>query len=457
MRHRSRRAGVALQRVGRSRRPARQHVEHPGRAPVRHRGAIARPPPAGPPARAIRPRGPGRGVGFTLPAPQPGAGARAPEGSGTAGALRVRRPRVPTRVKRSAKEKRLTDNAAPVERKRDEARPTEGLTSAMETAGAVALFIAGLVLVAVVIDFRPADLRAPARRDRPVHPLRQRRRAQRCSTCASVGRRATKARDRVMALYGPIAMFVLVILWIVLVQAGFTMIFVAVEGVGWKEAFIQSGSSLFTLGFEPPIGFWAATLGFVEAGIGLGLLSRCSSRTCRRSTAVHSRREVTSSRTCRRAPAPAESGGPHPAGAPHRSARRARGLLGPVAALVRRGAGRPTSLPFLNFFRSPKPNRSWITAAGAVLGTAALSENSRRSSRPEDQPMASLCIRSGFYALQSIARFFHMPHPEDPARTIRSSLSRHEWEADVWRARGRPERRCVRIATRRGATSRAGG
>ena len=42
-------------------------------------------------------------------------------------------------------------------------------------------------------------------------------------------------------------------------------IFVAVEGVGWKEAFIQSGSSLFTLGFEPPVGFWAATLGFVEA------------------------------------------------------------------------------------------------------------------------------------------------------------------------------------------------
>ena len=29
--------------------------------------------------------------------------------------------------------------------------------------------------------------------------------------------------------------------------------------------------------------------------------------------------------------------------------------------------------------------------------------------------MASLCIRSGFTALRSIARFFHIPHPDDPA------------------------------------------
>src|SRR5205823_1990433 len=31
-----------------------------------------------------------------------------------------------------------------------------------------------------------------------------------------------------------------------------------------------------------------------------------------------------------------------------------------------------TSLAFLNFFRSPNPKRSWVTATGAVLDTAAL-------------------------------------------------------------------------------------
>ena len=34
-----------------------------------------------------------------------------------------------------------------------------------------------------------------------------------------------------------------------------------------------------------------------------------------------------------------------------------------------------TSLGFLNFFRSPEPDRSWITAAGAVLTTAAVTGN----------------------------------------------------------------------------------
>lgn len=42
-----------------------------------------------------------------------------------AAALRVERPRVPTRVKRSAKEKRLTDKRRQSDRKRSRSRPTE--------------------------------------------------------------------------------------------------------------------------------------------------------------------------------------------------------------------------------------------------------------------------------------------------------------------------------------------
>ena len=42
-----------------------------------------------------------------------------------AAALRVERPRVPTRVKRSAKEKRLRDKRQQSERKRARARPTD--------------------------------------------------------------------------------------------------------------------------------------------------------------------------------------------------------------------------------------------------------------------------------------------------------------------------------------------
>ena len=48
-----------------------------------------------------------------------------------------------------------------------------------------------------------------------------------------------EARDRVMALYGPVAMFALVVVWIAMVLAGFTMIYVSVEGVSWKEALLS--------------------------------------------------------------------------------------------------------------------------------------------------------------------------------------------------------------------------
>ena len=44
-----------------------------------------------------------------------------------------------------------------------------------------------------------------------------------------------EGRDRAMALYGPVSMFVLVILWMVLVLTGFMLIFMGVEQVGWKE------------------------------------------------------------------------------------------------------------------------------------------------------------------------------------------------------------------------------
>src|SRR5258705_381252 len=110
----------------------------------------------------------------------------------------------------------------------------------------IALFVVGVVLVGAVIDSAmrtfvlPRGVAVPLTRFvsvavRRVFDLRLR------------WAKTYEARDRVMALYGPIAMFVLVIIWIVVVLSGFMIMFVSIEGVGWKEAFTQSGSSLFTL------------------------------------------------------------------------------------------------------------------------------------------------------------------------------------------------------------------
>jgi hypothetical protein len=202
------------------------------------------------------------------------------------------------------------------------------------------------------------------------------------------------------------------------------LMFVAIEGVGWKEAFIQSGSSMLTLGFEPPIGFWAATLGFVEAAIGLGLLALLIAY-LPTIYGAFSRREVLVAHMSARAGSPPSAVD---------LLRRAY-LIGRIDDLddvwvewqlwFAELQETHTSLPFLNFFRSPEPDRSWITAAGSVLDAAAMVNS---TIDVPNQPMGSLCIRSGFMALRSIARYFNMPHPEDPAPDDPISVTRAEWE-----------------------------
>ena len=85
-----------------------------------------------------------------------------------------------------------------------------------------------------------------------------------------------------------------------------------------------------------------------------------------------------------------------------------------------------TSLPALNFFRSPTPDRSWITAAGAILDAAALSR-STLDILPD--PRADLCIRAGFLALRRVADFFNSPYDPDPKPTDPISITRAEFNA----------------------------
>jgi hypothetical protein len=293
----------------------------------------------------------------------------------------------------------------------------------LETFRDVALFVAGVALVVIVLDSALRTFVLP----RGVF-VRFTRFVSVCVRKLFDIRlhfaKTYEARDRVMALFGPVAMFALVIIWLVMILAGFTAMFVAVENVGWKEGFFQSGSSMFTLGFEPPIGFWAATLGFVEAGLGLGLLALLIAY-LPTIYGAFSRREVLVAHMSARAGTPPSAVD---------LLRRAY-LIGRIDNLDELWVEwqlwfaelqeTHTSLGFVNWFRSPDPDRSWITAAGAVLDAAAMMNSTIAG---PNQPMASLCIRSGFTALRSIARFFNMPHPEDPAPDDPISISREEWE-----------------------------
>jgi hypothetical protein len=86
-----------------------------------------------------------------------------------------------------------------------------------------------------------------------------------------------------------------------------------------------------------------------------------------------------------------------------------------------------TTAPSLVFFRSPRPERSWITAAGAVLDGASLTLSSVRLDGP--MPQAALCIRSGYLALRSIADFFGIPYDPQPSYGDPVSIERQEFDA----------------------------
>jgi hypothetical protein len=99
-----------------------------------------------------------------------------------------------------------------------------------------------------------------------------------------------------------------------------------------------------------------------------------------------------------------------------------------------------TSASSLVYFRSPQPDRSWVTAAGAVLDAAALLASTLDVPR---QPAAELCIRSGYLALRRIGDFFVMPYDPDPSPRGPISVDRAEYDEVCARlaATGAPLRR----------------
>jgi hypothetical protein len=85
-----------------------------------------------------------------------------------------------------------------------------------------------------------------------------------------------------------------------------------------------------------------------------------------------------------------------------------------------------STFPILVFFRSPQPNRSWITTAGALLDGAGLWLAAVE--HPKD-PDAQLCIRAGSLALRRIADLFRVVYDSDPSPDDPISISRSEWDA----------------------------
>ncbi len=245
-----------------------------------------------------------------------------------------------------------------------------------------------------------------------------------------IGRRATYERlDRVMAAYGPVSLLALLATWEGLVVAGYTGMFWGLGDRSIREGFYLSGSSIFTLGFRAAGDLPAILLIFTEAAIGLALLAMLITY-LPSIYAAFSRREAAVTSLEVRAGSP-------PSGV---EMLERFWVLGRMERLSQEVWERweawfvdleetHTSFPALVFFRSPQPDHSWVTAAGAVLDAASIKVSAVADVDRDVQ--AELCIRAGYLCLRRVANFFSIPHNSDPTRGDPIAITRQEFE-DVY-------------------------
>ena len=235
-------------------------------------------------------------------------------------------------------------------------------------------------------------------------------------------------RDGIMAYYAPISLMLMVPTWYVLVCLGYAAMYWAL-GVGDIFAvFRLSGSSVLTLGFEAPQTLLLTALIFSEAMIGLILVALLIAYLPTMYSAFSRREQVVNMLEVR-------AGSPPSALEMLLRFNRNQGLEKLADywkvweawfADIEEGH---TTLPALIFFRSPRAETCWVTAAGAVLDAAAITLSTIEIPY---EISAALCIRAGFIAFGRIADYFDIPTPQDPHYpSTPICIERHEYEEVV--------------------------
>jgi hypothetical protein len=235
--------------------------------------------------------------------------------------------------------------------------------------------------------------------------------------------RSYEYRDRVMAYYGPIALVALPAFWLVLLAVSYAAMFWAI-GLPAGDAFVVSGSSLLTLGFDRPAVPGGEFLAFSEAAIGLALVALLVSY-LPTIYGSFSRRELLVNLLEVRADSP-----PSPVVMITRMDR-LEGLDVLHDLWVRweqwfaELEETHTSLPVLVFYRSQQNNHSWVNASGAMMDAAALV---RSAVAIDKDVQADLMIRAGYLALRRIAAYFNIVFDPNPSPTAATSIDRARFD-----------------------------
>ena len=231
-----------------------------------------------------------------------------------------------------------------------------------------------------------------------------------------------RTRDRILATEAATILVTQLLGWLALIFVGYTFLLWPMTGRGIASAFIDAGSSIFTLGFSEPTGPAPAVIVFLAAGSGLvivalqiGYLPTLYNAFNRRET------EVTL----------LNARGGFPAWGPELLARTHYGFGSGISTIntlpelymnwerwaADVSESHSTYLPLVRF-RSPGGYTSWVTSLLSVLDSAAL----MLALAPEETSAvaARLCLRGGFQCFRRIARAmgFEVPQEADPAGGI---------------------------------------
>lgn len=243
-------------------------------------------------------------------------------------------------------------------------------------------------------------------------------------------------RDRIMAFFAPITLFLYPFVMLVLILIGYMFIYWALGLDSLYEVFKLSGSSLLTLGYASQESVIFKIFEFSQAMLGLILVALLIAY-LPTMYAAFSRRETNV--------ALLESYAGTPPTLAEFIARSHRNneltQLRPVwtdwqlwfAELEESH----TSLAPLSFFRSTQPEQSWVTAAGVVLDTASFM---LAAVNIPFEPKAAFLVRTGYIALNRIAQFFQVDFVDAPDQDATISVSKNEFldVFDMLRSQGVP-------------------
>lgn len=223
-------------------------------------------------------------------------------------------------------------------------------------------------------------------------------------------RRSYEAKDRVMAVIGPMGLVALFTIWISLIIVGFGLLMWWAGPFSLAHGLAISGSSVFTLGVLTSPVAGVEILEFICAGSGL-LLAALVIAYLPALYQSYAQRETEVTLLAARAGNPAW--GPEIL-ARHHWFKTESELPDLWLTWERWAAGVAEShsnYPALVWFRSPNPSRSWLTALVAMMDASALADAVAPSATPRQ---ARVSLFMGIRALRALADALHIPYDIDP-------------------------------------------